>query len=177
MPSKKAGMLAQNFMLIEELGGPVAAKDKLFAAEGRRGKIRFLQRFKGIGPKYARNTMMDLYHEEFRDSIAVDARIQSVSIALGVEFPNYQEHEGFYRAVAREANLEAWEADRLMYWFTEEVLRRLQRPEGRTLQRLLQRIAELEERVTELERLEERVGGRCLGLRRGSQTAFQEPAN
>lgn len=157
MPSKKAGMLARNFTAIKELGGPVAAKEKLFAAEGKRGKIRFLRGFEGIGPKYARNTMMDLYHEEFRESIAVDARIKSVSIALGVEFPNYQEHEGFYCAVAREANLEAWEVDRVMYWFTEEVLRRLERPEGHTLQRLLRRIAELEERVAEIEGLEERV--------------------
>ena len=55
---------------------------------------------------------MDVYHEDFRDSIALDLRIKAISEALGLSFSSYTEHERFYLDVAREAGLNGWELDR-----------------------------------------------------------------
>jgi hypothetical protein len=65
--------------------------------------------------------MMDVYHEEFRDSIALDVRIKAISEALGLSFATYVEHESFYLAVARQAGLNGWELDRLLFNFRREV--------------------------------------------------------
>ena len=64
--------------------------------------------------------MMDGYHEEFRDSIAIDVRINAISEALGLSFKSYSEHEQFYLEAARLANLNGWEMDRLMYNFRDD---------------------------------------------------------
>lgn len=115
MPGKKASYILGCFKLVNELGGLLAAKKELMAAKGREGKIEFMRQFPGIGPKYARNIMMDVYHEDFRDSIAVDARIKSIASALGLTFNKYDEYESFFLSVAQTAGLNGWELDRLMY--------------------------------------------------------------
>lgn len=120
MPDRKAAFLLGCFERINMLGGPLAARDKLLALPGRDAKIRFLKQFPGIGPKYARNIMMDVYHEDFRDSIAVDARIKSILSALGLSLGSYTEEEEFFLGVARSAGLNGWELDRLMYHFKDE---------------------------------------------------------
>lgn len=125
MPDKKADFILGCFRLIRDMGGLNEAKSRLLAQEGRDGKIKFLLQFPGIGPKYARNIMMDVYHEDFRDSIAVDARIKSISEALGVSFKSYQEHEAFFLEVARLAGLNGWELDRLMYHFKDDFEREI----------------------------------------------------
>jgi hypothetical protein len=122
MPSIKAKYILNCFKQVRELGGLKAAKTKLLAQSGRERKIAFLKSFSGIGDKYARNIMMDVYHPEFRDSIAVDARIKSISDGLGLHFHSYQAHENFYLNVAREAGLNGWELDRLMFSFQNEFL-------------------------------------------------------
>ena len=79
---------------------------------------------------------MDVYHEDFRDSIALDIRIKAISEALGLSFPSYTEHEQFYLDVAWEAGLNGWELDRLLFNFRPEVEVRLdvkQEESGRTL--------------------------------------------
>src|ERR1700751_2251009 len=63
------------------------------------------EQFKGIGPKYARNILMIVYHPDFRQSIAVDERIKSVSRELGLSFGSYDEEEQFYVNVAARAGL------------------------------------------------------------------------
>jgi cystathionine gamma-synthase len=115
MPGKKAVWLDLNYEMIIEMGGPEAARRQALAQDGRQKKVAFLQRFHGIGDKYARNIWMDVYHPDFRDAIAVDERIKRVTEALGYSFKNYPEHERFYQEIAREANLEGWEVDRLLY--------------------------------------------------------------
>jgi N-glycosylase/DNA lyase len=65
--------------------------------------------------EYARNIWMDIYHPDFRNTIAVDQRISRITEELGYRFKNYEEHERFYQEVAQEAGLEAWELDRLLY--------------------------------------------------------------
>jgi hypothetical protein len=125
MPDLKADYILRCFEYVKQLGGPEAAKAKLLTQPGREAKIRFLQTFPGIGPKYARNIMMDVYHEDFRNSIALDVRIKAISDALGLSFSSYAEHESFYLTVAREAGINGWELDRLLFNFREEVESRL----------------------------------------------------
>jgi len=118
----KARYILGCFDRVEDLGGLRAAKRSLLAQQGRDAKIRFLKTFPGIGDKYARNIMMDVYHEDFRDSVAIDSRIQGVSSAWSLSFESYLEHEDFYLTVARAAELNGWELDRLLFGFTEAFL-------------------------------------------------------
>lgn len=66
--------------------------------------------------------MMDVYHEDFRDSIAIDERVKKVTEALGRHFDTYEEHERFYLGIAEQAGLNGWELDRIMYGSLEEVI-------------------------------------------------------
>ncbi len=125
MPPTKAAYIVGCFDRVSALGGPEAAKAELLAQPGRAGKIRFLKTFPGIGDKYARNIMMDVYHEEFRDSVALDIRIKAISDGLGLSFASYPAHENFYLDVARAAGLNGWELDRLLFNFRTEVEARL----------------------------------------------------
>lgn len=125
MPDKKAVYILGCYDAVRDMGGPEEAKARLLAQPGREGKIRFLKALPGIGDKYARNIMMDVYHEDFRDSIAVDARIKAVSESLGVSFGSYAAHEAFYLGVARLSGINGWELDRLLYNFRSEVASRL----------------------------------------------------
>ena len=122
MPDKKAQWLARNFDLIKEMGGPKAAREALLSTPGRDEKIKLLKSFAGVGDKYARNILMDVYHPDFRDSIAIDARIKGLSKMLELEFERYAEHEQFYLDAAHEAGLSGWELDRLLFNFMREVL-------------------------------------------------------
>jgi hypothetical protein len=115
MPDKKATWLDENFEMIQDMGGPAEVKQKALAQVGKKAKIAFLKRFKGIGPKYGRNIWMDVYHPDFYDAIAVDERIKGISRLLGYDFESYAAHERFYLEVAAEANLQGWEVDRLLY--------------------------------------------------------------
>ena len=125
MPDMKADYILRCYAEVRDMGGPQKAKARLLAQPGREGKIRFLKALPGIGDKYARNIMMDVYHEDFRDSIAVDARIKAVSESLGVSFGSYAAHEAFYLGVARLSGVNGWELDRLLYNFRSEVASRL----------------------------------------------------
>jgi hypothetical protein len=66
--------------------------------------------------------LMDVYHPDFRESIAIDLRILSISEKLRLSLKNYLEHQQCYLNVAHNAALEGWELDRLMYWFKKEFL-------------------------------------------------------
>ena len=120
MPEKKSGFILGCFEHIQKMGGLEKTNKLLYSACEREGKINFLISFPGIGPKYARNIMMDVYHEDFRDSIAIDVRIKAISDALGVTFKNYSEHEKFYLESARLAGINGWELDRLLFNFRIE---------------------------------------------------------
>lgn len=125
MPSIKAGYILKCFEQVERLGGPLRAKQALLARPGRDAKIAFLKSFAGIGDKYARNIMMDVYHEDFRDSIAIDVRIKALSEQWGLSFSSYAAHEEFYLAVATDAGINGWELDRLMFNYQREFLARV----------------------------------------------------
>jgi hypothetical protein len=117
MPSKKAEWLAANFETVQEMGGPVPAKEKALACPGKEAKVEFLKQFDGIGPKYGRNIWMDVYHPDFHNAIAVDERIKGISSAMGYSFKSYRDHERFYLDIVDEAGLSGWETDRLLYNF------------------------------------------------------------
>lgn len=123
---KKARWAAAAFELIAAEGGPEKVTAELFCRRGAEEKIRFLQRFPGVGPKYARDIMMDAWDPDFRDTVAVDSRLEGVAQAIGVDLESdYAEKERFFQDVAREAGLTGWELDRTMYEFTDEVYRAL----------------------------------------------------
>jgi thermostable 8-oxoguanine DNA glycosylase len=121
--NKKAPMLAQCFEKIEAMGGLTVANTTLLNKKSAAEMMKFLKSFPGIGSKYASNIMMDCYHPLFRDRIALDSRVRSVSKELGLDFKNYSDHENFYLSVAKEAGIEGWELDRLIYGHTDDFLR------------------------------------------------------
>ena len=127
MPGVKAGYILECFKYVKKMRGPERVKSLLLAQPNREEKIKFLRKFRGIGPKYARNIMMDVYHKEFRESIAIDIRIKSISKVLGLSFTDaeYMKHEKFYLDVAHLAGLNGWELDRLLFNFRDEVMKRL----------------------------------------------------
>lgn len=119
MPSKKAEFILKCFTKITDLGGQEKAKEKLLSLQSRDKKIKFLMQFHGIGKKYARNIMMDVYHEDFRNSIAIDIRIKAITELLGLSFKTYEDEEQFYLSAGQEAGLNGWEVDRLLYNYRE----------------------------------------------------------
>lgn len=120
--TKKTPLLLENFQMIVDRGGPSSVKRKLNLEKGCNAKIKFLRTFRGVGPKYARNMMMDVYHPDFWESIAVDTRVQHVLDALGLPFRDYDEKEKFLLEVAHEAGLNGWQLDRLIYNSNDAVL-------------------------------------------------------
>jgi hypothetical protein len=114
---RKAKFIIGCYDKIQALGGPRVAKEYLLQLPGRDDKIAFLESFPGIGEKYSRNLMMDVYHEDFRESIAIDSRIQAISNKWELTFKSYADHESFYLSVAHGADLSGWELDRLMFGF------------------------------------------------------------
>ena len=123
MPDAKAEYINNCFIKIKGLGGPLEAKSILLNKVGRDSKIQFLKTFSGIGDKYARNMMMDVYHEDFRNSIAIDSRIKNILKSWNFTFSNYKETELFLLEIAKEVDLSGWELDRLMYNFESEFTR------------------------------------------------------
>jgi hypothetical protein len=122
MPKQKAHWLNLNYQLIVDLGGLEQARQKALDEVGTEAKIAFMKRFHGIGDKYARNIWMDVYHPDFHHSVAIDQRIKRITQELGYRFSIYKEHEGFYQEMAKEAKLQAWELDRILYNYRDKLL-------------------------------------------------------
>lgn len=125
MPDKKAGFILGCFDRIQMLGGLSEAKSMLLSRTGSAKKKAFLMEFPGIGEKYARNIMMDVYHEDFHNSIAIDVRIKAISTLLGLTLNSYNEHEKFYLDVAQTAGINGWEMDRILYNWNDQVKQQL----------------------------------------------------
>jgi hypothetical protein len=123
MASIKAPRLMWNLRHIEKkFGGVEQATQTMLARGSREAKIEFMKQFQGVGDKYGRNVWMDIYDPAFRESIAVDERIKKMSASLGFEENNYGKHEAYYCGIARDAGLEPWEVDRLLYHFNPHFL-------------------------------------------------------
>lgn len=152
---RKAGYLARAVEQLEALGGAAAARRALLAQEGFEAKARFLRRFPGVGPKYARDVLMDVYHPDARDRVALDVRVLGVAKLLGLDFARarYEVGERFFRDVAAAAALEAWAVDRLIFWFQDDVCARLRAglEGGASNAALTRRVLDLEARLAALE--------------------------
>jgi hypothetical protein len=110
---------------MERRGGPTNALQLFEQESGRDGKIVFLRRFDGVGNKLARHIPMRLYHPEFLDSIAIDARISAISRLLDLRLGSFAREERWYVAAAHDAGLDGWTLDRLLYHAYQEVRQRL----------------------------------------------------
>lgn len=122
MHQKKSRYISSHVERIESMGGLEAAQDEFESKDGKEAKMELLKQFKGIGDKYARNIGMDLFHPDFRDTIALDTRIGNVTDELDIEFESYEEEEEFYVSVADRLGITPWELDRLLYRYTDEVV-------------------------------------------------------
>lgn len=122
MAQIKAERLAENLELITQMGGLAAANQHAASLSGREAKLAFMRQFAGIGPKYARNIWMTVYGSDFHDAVALDTRVAKVSKLLGQATESYSQQEAYYRQIAREAGRQAWELDRIMYWYSADVL-------------------------------------------------------
>jgi len=70
--------------------------------------------------------MMDAYHVDFLDSIAIDRRIRDILATIGKkDLTNYQKIESFLIDSAGIAGIEPWELDRVLYSWKDEILKHL----------------------------------------------------
>ena len=120
MPEKKAEWLCVNYRKIQNMGGLVETRRKMDMLGGYEAKLLFFKQFKGIDEKYGRNIWMDLYDKDFRNSIAIDTRILKICELVGIRTQNYSQAEIALLDIAKEANREGWEVDRLLFHFREE---------------------------------------------------------
>ena len=126
MHNKKSMYISSHVQRIESMGGLEEAQDEFSSRTGKDEKIEFLKQFKGIGDKYARNIGMDLFHPDFRDTLALDTRIKNVTDELGIEFNSYEQHEKFYVSAANSLSITPWELDRILYRYTDEIIEEIE---------------------------------------------------
>lgn len=122
MHLRKADFINAQVQRIDSLGGLNSAQQEFEERDGKEAKMDFLREFKGVGDKYARNIGMDIFHPDFQDTIALDTRVKGISDELSVEFNSYEKHEQFYISVADRLDTTAWELDRILYRYTDEVI-------------------------------------------------------
>lgn len=128
MQSIKAPRLAANFTRIERMGGVTRATKYMLGLSTHDEKYQFIRTFAGIGTKYGRDIWMGICDPSFRFTVAVDARLKRVARALGFQQRGYAATEEFFRAIARDASIDPWELDRLLYEFTDELLAGIEQP-------------------------------------------------
>lgn len=111
--------------LLQE-GGPGVTRSNLAVMTGRE-TLTFWLAFDGVGPKYARNIMMDVYHPSFRQSyFAIDSRIQKLLPTLGYSGPKrYDAMEAFLTELAGEVGIDGWDMDRLLYQRHDDLVARI----------------------------------------------------
>ena len=127
-PHVKAELLSKAVDVIAALGGPEAATTALWEQKGAAAKLRFLKQLPGVGAKYARNIMMDVYDQDFRASIAVDARILGFARDAGLQTAGLGALEVELLKIADMAGLDGWTVDRVLYWWADEVRAELNLP-------------------------------------------------
>ena len=95
-----------------------------FQVEASKKKVDKLQRpvFFGENGVPTLRYEIDAYHPDFRDTMAIDLRIRKITEALGYSFKTYEEEERLYQDIAKEADLQGWEVDRLLYEYTDRFL-------------------------------------------------------
>jgi|688.fasta_scaffold441487_3 thermostable 8-oxoguanine DNA glycosylase len=123
--NKKAEWIHDNLSMLEkEYGKDYLSKvdEKISLLKGRDEKINFVKKFKGFGPKYSRNFWMDIYDRDFRNSIAIDSRIQAIFKYSNLSHTDYKSSEEFLIEVANNLGMEGWELDRMLYNFYNKIV-------------------------------------------------------
>ena len=107
---------------IRDKGGPALFREKLSTMDAAE-IIIFWKSFSGIGDKYARNIMMDVYDPRFRNGyFAIDRRITGLLPVLGYDgHHRYEAQEAFLNSLASRIGIESWELDRLLYQADREI--------------------------------------------------------
>ena len=121
-PSRKSDLISTNVEIVCELGGPVEAGKLAMKQPGRKAKIKFLKRFKGIGDKYTRNIWRDVGHPDCEDVVALDTRIKNITRALGLSFKSYEEEEEFYISVAKTIGVTGGALDYALFDSHKEII-------------------------------------------------------
>jgi hypothetical protein len=122
---QKSEWANDNYARIVALGGMEKARKAALSQKGQKGKVAFMKRFRGIGDKQAKGIWMDVFHQDFRSTVAVDDRTRQLASAIGHSFPSPEEQEKFFIEVAQEAGLSGWEVDRLVSAFKDYFLKAL----------------------------------------------------
>lgn len=120
----KTKWLLKNYEFIQDCGGVETIQNFILQSVGRDCKIQLLKLFEGIGDKYARNIFMDMCHEDFINSVAIDERLIDISDSLEIARNqiSYLEHENLFIEIANDAGLNPWQMDRLLYNYTQYYL-------------------------------------------------------
>jgi hypothetical protein len=114
--STKAKYLASNIEKIESFGGLQKFQNHILALNGKESKMNFIATLKGIGVAYSRNIFMDLYHDDFINSIKIDHRLKQLLKELEADTSlSYCEYEEEFISIATDAKVTPWELDRLLY--------------------------------------------------------------
>ncbi len=126
MFNSKARWLDNNFSFIQDCGGMNVMQHILLNTKGRSSKIKLMRLFEGIGNKYARNIFMDMCHEDFIDSIAVDERLSDILDCLNVDPKStYLHKEEVLVQIAHDCEITPWHLDRLLYSFKDYYLKKM----------------------------------------------------
>lgn len=123
---RTSAFLERMYMRLTQEGGPEVMRLRLAGMTGGEA-ITFWSGFDGVGPKYARNIMMDVYHPAFRKScFAIDSRIQKILPLLGYSGPRrYDAMEAFLTELAADVGLDGWDLDRLLYQRQDDLIARM----------------------------------------------------
>jgi hypothetical protein len=110
-----AGRLEQVYQSILAEGGPQVVRDRLNALPSTALWLSALQQYPGIGPKYARNIAMDVYHPLVQNHFAVDTRLYEILWELVFAKPSFDESEAIFKDIAARIGIDAWALDRILY--------------------------------------------------------------
>jgi endonuclease III len=122
MQEMKANFILGCFNVINEMGGLKQVTKNLLSAEGRRGKIRFLLQFPGIGHKYSKLIVMAMQNQDYSDRISIENRKKAIANAIGLSNEQIKESQYFFLDVATAAGLNGWELDHLIDNFTNDFI-------------------------------------------------------
>jgi len=110
-----AGRLEQVYQSILAEGGPQVVRERLNSLSSTALWLNALQQYPGIGPKYARNIAMDVYHPLVRSHFAVDTRLYDILWELVFAKPSFDESEAIFKGIAARIDIDAWALDRILY--------------------------------------------------------------
>lgn len=128
-PVQKAEWLFRNYEFIISCGGLANLQTWILLIHGKKSKIKFMRLFDGIGDKYARNIFMDMYDQDFIESIAIDERIKDISELIEIDKLSYDDQENIYIEIAHDSGINPWHLDRLIYFNLPYFLHSLTNPQ------------------------------------------------